>query len=528
MCLYPLNIINPTKRISLYQAQQMRMQVRCNKCAECLQAIRSEWYFRSYYHSKATLINGGYIMMDCLTYRPKDVPHISDFIDNNKYGLRNFMCFNFKHVRDFIKLLRVRLARQGYKNKKAFDYFVTSEYGTSENGTHRPHYHILLFINDKRINPYWLSLLISELWPYGRTDGLKYHPKLYVDNHIYGYNNNDDIQAVTAVTNYVSKYVTKDSTYQSTIDKRLSVIRGRVTADEYNDLYRHISMFHRQSQGFGLDYLNIITTAEYEKMKATTEMEMPDTKYIRRIIKLPMYYIRKLYYNQGKEVIYVSPILKEQGDKIIRKYWYLNDYGKEWRKQYLKKSIDDLTDNLYDTTLNMQDDEKYILTKLLDGRTLRDYAVYKLLFQGRLKNGFDVVCEDSMINHIVEYDTPYIDDNYLYRYKPNGPLFKDSDIVTNKNLDFMVYQYENSPLFRSYSKHEKGHEIHQLGDYIPICDFVKDNTYNQDTYSYFNYFDTISELFGYVTKRIKSNVQPTFDKIEQLKQRYKSMRKEVF
>lgn len=507
------------------------MQVRCNKCAECLQAIRSEWYFRSYYHSKATLIRGGYIMMECLTYRPKDVPHISDFIDNKKYGIRNFMCFDYKHVRDFIKLLRIRLKRAGYKNKKAFDYFVTSEYGTSEMGTHRPHYHILLFVYDTRINPYWLSLLISELWKYGRTDGLKYHPKLYVDQHIYGYkNNNDDIQAITAVTNYVSKYVTKDSTYQSTIDKRLFHIRSRVSEEEYKELYRHISMFHRQSQGFGLHYLNIISSAEFEKMKATTEMEMPDTKHIRRTIKLPMYYIRKLYYNQGQEVIYPNPYLKENGEKIVRKYWYLNDYGKEWRKQYLKKSIDNLTDNLYDTTLNMNDDDKYYLYRLLDGRSLREYAVYKLLFCGRLKNGFSMCSEESIINHIVDYDSPYIDDNYLYRFKPKGTLFRDVDIITDKDLNFMVYSYENdkSSIFRSYSKHESGYEIHQLGNYIPTKDYIKESTYNEDSFLCFRYFDKISNLFESVTNRLKSNVQPTFDKIEQLKQRYKSMRKEVY
>ena len=283
MCLQPIKMINSTKRVSLYLSQLLKMQVRCNKCAECLQAIRSEWLFRSYYHSKATLINGGYILMDTLTYRPKDVPRLSNFIDVKKYEINNFMCFDFRHVRDFIKHLRVRLSRMGYKSKNAFTYFVTSEYGTSELHTHRPHYHILFFVNDKRISPYRLSLLISELWRYGRTDGLKYHPKLYVDNHIYGYKGNDDLEAITAVTNYVSKYVTKDSTYQSTIDNRLQMLSCKLNEDEYKALYRNVSMFHRQSQGFGLDYLNIISTAEYQKMLDTFEMEMPDKKLLEKV-----------------------------------------------------------------------------------------------------------------------------------------------------------------------------------------------------------------------------------------------------
>lgn len=535
MCLNPLNIINPTRRVSLYQAQLMQMNVRCNKCAECLKAIQSEWYFRSYYHAKSTLMMGGYVMMDTFTYRPKDVPRIGNFINRKKYGIQNFMCFDYKHVRDFIKLLRIRLARLGYKNKKAFSYFVTSEYGTDENCTHRPHYHILLFVHDVRINPYRLSLLISECWPYGRTDGLKYHPKLYVDQHIYGYKSNDDIQVITMVTNYVSKYVTKDSTYQSTIDKRLAVVKNRVDEKQYKELYRHISMFHRQSQGFGLDYLNIITQAEFNEMLETTEMVMPDTKYVHRRIKLPMYYIRKLYYQQDKEVIYPNLVWREKGEKQVRKYWRLNEFGKEWRKKYLKKSIDNMCEQLHSTYINMLPDEQYIFNRYLNGREYRDYCAYILLFRGRLKNGFSMCSETSMIDHIVDYDTPYIDDNYLYRFRPLGPSFVLKDFVTDKDMSYKIYyadeKFKKCGHCKAYNlymqtddRFTRGYEIHQYGYYQSTEEYVEQNVYNQNSYLCWEHFDDLHNFLQGVTKRIKSNVQPAFDYVNELKQRYKAMK----
>lgn len=527
MCLNPIHLINPTRRISLYSPQQVYLDVKCGKCAECVKAMRSEWHFRAYYHTKATLLNGGYAMMDCLTYRPSDVPKLSHYIDVKKYGLRDYMVFDYKHVRDFIKNLRIRLKRLGYKSKNVFTYFITSEYGTSELRTHRPHYHLLLFVHDVRINPYKLSLIISDLWKYGRTDGLRYHPKLYVANHIYGYNSNDDISAILSVTNYVSKYVNKDSSYQNVIDNRLLKLQSVLPTDEFNTFKRNISMFHRQSQGFGLDYLNLITQHEYDIMLDTMEMTMPHKKYVHQRISLPMYYRRHLFYAQAKLISYNS-LVQYDATKVVTRYWYLTDYGKHMRKKYLyntiKKMADDIANNI---CINMNDDERYMFRRLLGSRSLIDYTTYMLLYRGRLNNGVNILPTDEMINYIVDTSNVYADDNILYRY--NLPLaFEAHDIVTDKNLDYIYYREKEH--IKKYGKADfyhhirKGYEIHKLGDYMPIKIYIADNVYNENSFPCFAKFDKLALLLKSVNNRLKSNVQHTFDEIEKLKTRYKSMK----
>ena len=48
MCLNPIKMQTRSKRIVPDLNQNFYIEVPCGKCAECLEAKRSEWYFRTY------------------------------------------------------------------------------------------------------------------------------------------------------------------------------------------------------------------------------------------------------------------------------------------------------------------------------------------------------------------------------------------------------------------------------------------------------------------------------------------------
>ena len=115
------------------------------------------------------------------------------------------------------------------------------------------------------VNPLKFSRLVSKAWYFGRTDGLPYKPTAYVRNNVFAsallgdYNTN-----ISRVCGYVSKYITKDSDFQKQIDMRISKLSSALDdSEQLKKLVRNISMFHRQSQGFGISFINNLSPGEY-------------------------------------------------------------------------------------------------------------------------------------------------------------------------------------------------------------------------------------------------------------------------
>ena len=188
MCLNPKKIRNPAKRLSMYGGQPLYFNVPCGNCADCKKKKRLEWRFRAYHHINNIINRGGYVYFDTLTYDEDHVPHLSDFISLDSFvpslieqrngisvGIQDFTCFCHSHWKNFLKNLRRQL--DYHYNGCKFDYFLTSEYGTKEGFTHRPHYHILFFVHDSsKIHPLDFSKVIKKCWDYGRTDGIDFEP----------------------------------------------------------------------------------------------------------------------------------------------------------------------------------------------------------------------------------------------------------------------------------------------------------------------------------------------------------------
>lgn len=304
MCLSPITIINPCKYVSLKYRERFLIQVPCGQCAQCMTNKSNEWYFRSYYHSLDTLSNGGYIVFDTLTYNNESLPHISDFVVvDNKL---DYPCFNAKHIQLFNK----RLRRYCDKFNSKYTFFVTSEYGTSEKHTHRPHYHILLYC-DGKVDKLIMSKFIADAWQYGRTDGICFKNNNYVLHNIF---TADKFSESLRTCRYVSKYVQKSCKFQSEINHRINSIMFNVAKkmrpigcdeDDYSwletisakryrmKLNRLMNQFHRQSVGFGSSFLG---DADINELMRTNAVEMPDSIKVKLQIPLPAYYKRKLFY----------------------------------------------------------------------------------------------------------------------------------------------------------------------------------------------------------------------------------------
>lgn len=495
MCLSPIRLRNPTEKISPNGGQPLLLSVPCGKCAECKKNKRLEWYFRAYYECLGCVKKGGFVYFDTLTYRDKDLPRLSHFVDMPD-NVNDFMCFNYAHFRDFIKNLRSYLS---YNHKGVtFKYFMTSEYGTDERYTHRPHYHLLFFVFGP-IDPLDFSLLISRLWNYGRTDGLPYKETSYVLEHIYSGDLSKKV--CTKVCNYVSKYVTKDSTFQKELDNRMSLLSKHFDDDNLKIVRKCVDMFHRQSQGFGFYYLDSMDKDEKYFVKKNFACRMGDSEKVKLCIKLPLYYKRKLFYK----------CLRDSDNKV---YWQLNKLGYDCSFEYLCSSITKVTNHIKDVLFNCNDETFVsIFRKYLDGRDIEDFVIYKMFYKGRLRSLFDSCSLRKMFQKYGLSDEEYNLFDWINRcLYCSFVRSSDSGYVINRDIEGHSVSFgccygdlfgDGEMISTSYTA------------------FLKSFLFNEDSCPQFRYFDKLDAFYeSYVSKEFKQK-QKTFDYVEDLTKRFK-------
>lgn len=414
MCLNPINIINRSKFLSKDYRQPYFMQVRCGKCVECQRQNSLEWHYRSFHHFRDCVRSGGYVLFDTLTYAPEYLPHLSDFMSLPSSEL-DYPCFSYVDIRLFLVRLRKNLNKLGYPSK-SFSQFVVSEYGTSSVGTHRPHYHILFFVNNSVIPYNVLSEQISKAWKFGRTDGLPYKSDSYVRLHnvIEG-----STERSLRVTRYVSKYVMKSCVFQKEIDRRVSAVveaeaknHDSSWIDSYDgrkyrrDLLRYVGQFHRQSRGFGISALS-----ECEGVDMVT---MPDLDKVVCRIPLPMYYKRKLY--------------QEQITIDGQRFWSYTEKGIEWLKKRESVTIHLLANRLQGLVSTYHVD-----TSMLRGYNLHDVARYMVTGRGfftlsdSIASLSDKLQGQLMFNYVTQVD-----------YEQFGLQFISNDYYGVKNNYFSL------------------------------------------------------------------------------------------
>lgn len=362
MCLNPIQIINPTKYINTNFKDSFLMRVPCGKCAECQSRKSQEWMYRTYYEFADCINKGGFVYFDTLTYSNEFVPRVCNF----GWSDSDAMCFNHKDITDFLKRLRIALNR---KYKATCRYFLSSEYGTSENYSHRPHYHVLFFVHGCT----WVqfSQLVASCWLFGRTDGIPYKSRYYVVDHnvIATYSDSNFLRASA----YVTKYIQKSCKFQAKLDKLINKTMYEIAnkmdnADIWlssvnarkvrSKITRSINQFHRQSLHFGESALSEI---DISKLFDTGSLYMKHYKGIYQPIGLPTYFKRKLFY----ELVVVDGC----------RCWQLTELGIEYKKKRNIALVNDLANKYKSQCLQFGYD--YDCKKLAD---------YVLNYRGRFKS----------------------------------------------------------------------------------------------------------------------------------------------
>lgn len=334
MCLSPIKIRTRARNISLKGGQSMWITVPCGQCAECLQQKRNEWYFRSFYEAQECYNQGGYVYFSTLTYSDKTVPHLSDFFDFEKIArgkgelkylrAHDYMCFNREDLKLFFKRLRRKLDYNGFKSKDCFKYFLTSEYGTSDKGTHRPHYHCLFFVKDPSLNPMLFSQYINQCWQKGITDGIDFKPMSYVMNHVYGPKYSTDFEHMQSACRYVSKYITKDSTFSRLARNRVDRLMKKVFGLDWRQKMLSgddISVFwteYRKDVPTDDDYIEVEENV-YDDVSFDDYQKGVEPKVIKTIVKrIPI----ELPWDEEvvrREVLYTAKDLKKTFDFCVKK-----------------------------------------------------------------------------------------------------------------------------------------------------------------------------------------------------------------
>lgn len=471
MCLCPVSILNPKKRLA-FGVDKFLLQVPCGHCRECNDTKQNEWLLRTYYESLHTLEQGGFVLTDCLTYNPKFRPRLSRFDSSLIGSSLDFDCFDRSDVRHFLVRLRSELTRLGYDYRQGMKYFLTSEYGADVRYSHAPHYHIAFFVTFD-ISPFVLSELIHKCWQKGFTDGLPFKSKKYLieKNHLIQSGKNG-VANISAAIQYVCKYVTKDSYFQKEVDDRIDLVVRSHYGDDYmksTEGYKYFKYikhkcneFHLQSPHLGecaLSYCDNKTAVFDGYMRFPTSDQKSFVK-----VATPMYFKRKLLYELREDF---------RGSKT----WQLTDYGKSVRLFSIPRRLACSAQNFADWYENCSDTKKLQLLNLLAGRSWYDFAKYVMFYKGALVSSHQTAPSFQDFDELLAND----DTDIIYNYTSSC----DNLCLGYRHLSFL-----------DYSKCPSTTPTFWYADTIPVHDFCQRYVINENTFPQFHDFDRIFSLYS--------------------------------
>lgn len=392
------------------------MQVPCCHCSECNALKRDEWTLRAFYEWKECMKHGGIGLFDTLTYNPYSLD------TRTFYGIPTF---NKIDLRLFFHKLRNRLKKSGI----SFRYLVTCEYGEL---MHRPHYHVLFFIyppSNKYIDQNSLALrfhaAISASWTEPKKtkdDTIAYrliNGRKCIIMRSLGFHDlrqeclNHIIDSVHGLR-YVTKYITKDDEYYTYLGTLKQCILNRMTDEkvinEVNDAYAKGKPFHLQSLGFGKSALSEIK--EILDIDPNVD-EISNIAISKQPIKIPMYYLRKIFYTLEKTGI------KPDGKPYYS--WKLTEVGKLFKVNQLERKLsrfalkyENLVQNadiIYKDDISLRDNIK----SLMGHRTWLKFAIYKHIYKNHYNNDCDYVLNpaDYLSFYMKSLDSGS-EESYLY------------------------------------------------------------------------------------------------------------------
>lgn len=440
-------------------------------------------------------------------------------------------CFRVSDYRNFMAQLREEIKRAGY-GVRNLKYFLTSEYGTDPNKTHRPHYHVLFFIrpdeNGRMIDWFSLSKLVAKIWSKnGRTDGYPYQNANYVRNHVFSKNQNSDLLHMQLVCNYVSKYITKDSEFEKVVESRLYNIfkqrylkvglvfedgmslddmlyyLGEDEKERCKNLRKQCNQFHRQSNGFGEDWLKY---NDYDEVFKTGMISMPDKNNIIKHVPIPSYYQMKVWYD----------LVKDASGRAVK--WELNEEGIKYKLVSVLKNLDIMKDKLnmwieqmkkhtYYCNLEGSEASKWfdsIINEFLElkgDRPIEDFVEYLLFYKGRIKDPlwYKRSMEDPENNYATD---PF--EFWMIRFDPMLKYQNELKAFNNEGRS-AVYGYNHATYNKSFACRFISYE-----DLGTVLDW-KNGEMVSKLSLWFNYSGDYKLSEGYTPSLMKSRFKKSFD-----------------
>lgn len=301
--------------------------VPCGKCPDCRDSEKRAWSWRLSAELENCIKQGWKVYFGTLTYKPESLPHIPACLFENPLQYRSIPCFNREHIKQLFDNLRSYL----YNTYKitGMRYFCASEFGDH---TQRPHYHFILSIPTKGLDPVMLSeksvdgralheyiqtswssrgFLFPRKFEGGEDKKGHYHKPFQI-----GYDKERGLTLQDAVRagRYAGKYACKDLTFQKTLfDEKGEEIKlkRRVSVPNSDIVYQksHYLCFHTQSQSLGASTLKNLTDSEKLTLYLKGKFFVGDDRHS----KIPLYIKKKLLFDN----YYMED---DNGNRLCRRY----------------------------------------------------------------------------------------------------------------------------------------------------------------------------------------------------------------
>lgn len=395
--------------------QQEFMTYNCGNCVECSTQRKRDYTVRNFAETCYTLADGGFVLVDTLTYNSYHVPYIDidcpdvsfsssekkhlNFLSNGK--LRVY-CYRYNDVSKFFKRLRFYLCnylreKYGYNHtEEAGDFLDKQVYGhlrymcVGELGkVHgRVHYHLSLYCSVPDVTPALLKLYLDKAWRHlnnksNYSVSKRFNVYSMLDFGATESNCRVDYNTIkspseTAHIKYQIKYVLKDSFYERLLCKIFQVERT-------SELPKSLKSRVKLSIGFGAqlvdDYRGLFDSFS-DTIKVDIDNELVYLPYTlqdghnivgnKAAFPLPQY---------AKNKLYKYTVRQSDGTYAQR----TNAYGLRKKIENYNKSMCRLTEQITTHVASLSSSRQQEWKNILGSEyNVTDVAQYKLLFFGKL------------------------------------------------------------------------------------------------------------------------------------------------
>ena len=451
MCTSPRKIINRTKSYSDGNTKYSLM-VPCGECEDCRASRADEWWQRIHQEFLDCQAAGGKVLFANFTYNDIHLPyfHYKDYAGND----RSFSCFRKSDKDRFVKSLRDYFRRFWKIPEKEctypFKYIFASEYGTSETGTHRPHYHALLFLPSEWVNKFGViesdwKALIRRFWVDSSKSPLgfvRWNPEhsIFV---------NSDFACL-----YTSKYICKDVGFYGNqdVDDFCYDMKRSIYDKKYQQVKDYLP-HHWQSLFFGSSLENIY--GDINNYIAGYNFNLASEREKGTVVthKCPMYIEKRmLYYKDANG----DAKLNDIGRKFKKdKFLYTISKNVERLSRYsdpifLSKRV---TDNDVaefplvpcKTVLELAQWIKYNADSL---HKITEYVLYNRVWLGLITRNFSDIEYLSSLDYN-EFLKTSIDQEVNRIYDTSCDLYNSEGVFHNLD-DFGVFFFYFIPRFRDF------------------------------------------------------------------------------